>query len=479
MLNSEEISSITYKKVVNMTKAIEIKNVVKKYKLYDTPKDRMLDLLSPKSHGKDFYALNGVNFEADKGDVVGFIGINGSGKSTLSNIVAGIVPETSGSVSVNGQTALIAVAAGLNDDLTGRDNIELKCLMLGFSKEEIQSLEPGIIELSELENFIDQPVKSYSSGMKSRLGFAISVHIDPDIIIIDEALSVGDKAFAEKSLKRMTEFKNQGKTIIFVSHSIRQVKGFCNKILWLEFGRVKAYGGVNDVIPLYEAFLNKWQSMNKNERDNYRSAMMNKDSQSLKYKQMGSLTLLEDTEELMDASQTYEIRPVSLLAHLKAYATYIYQAPDIDEGKIKAHPYKNSVYYVKRTATHHFEDYYLLSTQPSGEDGVIGWIKAMETTSHVHTIVDFDKKSFILTGEGSAKYEPWGGDNQSAHDTLEYHAGRKFSVIETILIGKNVWYRGIIEYDDGEPVWVHSNHVLSEDDFNEKAAVTEEDSQEN
>lgn len=447
-----------------MTKAIEIKDVVKKYKLYDSSKDRMLDLISPKTHGKNFYALNGVSFEADKGDVVGFIGINGSGKSTLSNIIAGIVPETSGQVSVNGQTALIAVAAGLNNDLTGRDNIELKCLMLGFSKQEIKELEPGIIALSELENFIDQPVKSYSSGMKSRLGFAISVHIDPDIIIIDEALSVGDKAFAEKSLKRMTEFKHQGKTIIFVSHSIRQVKSFCDKLLWLEFGRVKAYGSVHDIIPLYEAFLNKWQTMTKVEREKYRSSMINKDSGSLKYKKIGSLTILEGTEDMLDATQTYEVRPVSKLAHLKAFASYIYTAPDNDEGKIKASKFKNKVYYVKRTATHHFEDYYLLSTKPSGVEGVVGWIKTSETTSHLHTFIDNDSKTFILTGEGSATSEPWGGKKQMVHDTLEHHAGRKFSAVETILIGKNIWYRGTIEDEEGTS-WIHSNHLMNEDDF--------------
>ena len=251
-------------------KTIIVKNITKRYKLYNGMKERLLDLITPKSFGDDFYALTNVNFEAYNGDVVGFIGINGSGKSTLSNIIAGIVPETTGEVDVNGETALIAVAAGLKGDLTGRDNIELKLLMLGFSKKEIKKLEPEIIEFSELEQFIDQPVKSYSSGMKSRLGFAISVNINPDILIIDEALSVGDKAFAEKSLAKMKEFKEMGKTMIFVSHSIGQMKEFCDKILWLEFGMVKDFGLVQDVMPKYEQFIRNWQKMSNEERRAYK-----------------------------------------------------------------------------------------------------------------------------------------------------------------------------------------------------------------
>src|SRR5699024_1303081 len=169
-------------------------------------------------------------------------------------------------VKVNGQVSLIAVAAGLKNDLSGRDNIELKLLMLGFNKDEIKVLEPDIIEFSELEKFIDQPVKSYSSVMKSRLGFGISLNVNADILIIDESLSVGDKGFAEKSLNKMKEFKRDGKTMIFVSHSISQMKQFCEKILWLEFGMVKDYGTVEEVIPRYEAFLQRWQKMSKEER---------------------------------------------------------------------------------------------------------------------------------------------------------------------------------------------------------------------
>lgn len=253
-----------------MEKAIIVSNVTKKYKLYHGTKERLLDLITPKSYGDDFYALANVNFEAEKGDIIGFIGINGSGKSTLSNIIAGIVPETSGKVTVNGQSSLIAVSAGLKNELSGRENIELKLLMLGFNKKQIKELEPEIIEFAELEKFIDQPVKSYSSGMKSRLGFAISVNVDPDILIIDEALSVGDKAFAEKSLNKMKEFKQKGKTMIFVSHSLGQMKEFCEKILWLEYGMVKDFGTVEEVIPKYEEFLNQWKKMSNQERKEYR-----------------------------------------------------------------------------------------------------------------------------------------------------------------------------------------------------------------
>lgn len=257
-----------------MEKSIIAKNITKKYKLYNGTKERLLDLITPRSYGKDFYALRDVNFEAVKGDTIGFIGINGSGKSTLSNIIAGIVPETSGTVKTTGQVSLIAVASGLKGDLTGRDNIELKCLMLGFNKNQIKKLAPEIIEFSELGEFIDQPVKSYSSGMKSRLGFAISVTIDPDIMIIDEALSVGDKAFAEKSLTKMKEFKAQGKTMIFVSHSIGQMKQFCEKILWIEYGQVKDFGPVEEVMPKYEAFLKEYKKMSKTERNQYKMAAL-------------------------------------------------------------------------------------------------------------------------------------------------------------------------------------------------------------
>lgn len=253
-----------------MDYAIKLKNVTKKYKLYANRKERILDLLLPKEYGEDFFALNGVNFQAEKGDTIGFVGINGSGKSTMLNIISGVVPETAGEIDVKGQSALISVASGLKGDLTGRENIELKCLMLGFSQEEIKVLEPKIIEFSELGKFIDQPIKTYSSGMKSRLGFGISINVNPDILIIDEALSVGDTAFSQKCLDKINEFKKQGKTILFVSHSAAQVKEFCDKILWLEYGKVRQYGDTKEVMKEYESFTNWYKKLNAKEKKEYR-----------------------------------------------------------------------------------------------------------------------------------------------------------------------------------------------------------------
>ncbi len=259
-----------------MEHAVVVENVTKKYKLFKRTSERLLDMILPGGYGEDFYALRNVSFTADKGDVIGIIGVNGSGKSTLSNIIAGILPPTSGSVKIDGQASLIAISSGLNNQLTGRENIELKCLMLGFNKQQIRAMEPEIIEFADVGKFIDQPVKTYSSGMKSRLGFAISVHIDPDVLIIDEALSVGDQTFADKCLDKMNEFKQRGKTIFFISHSIGQVKSFCEKALWLEYGEVRGYGKIADIVPQYEKFLKEYRAMSDKEKRQYKERVMRK-----------------------------------------------------------------------------------------------------------------------------------------------------------------------------------------------------------
>ncbi|MDR4982211.1 teichoic acid ABC transporter ATP-binding protein [Bacillus cereus] len=259
-----------------MSYSVRFNNVSKKYKMHSKSTDKLKDILYPNGFGEGFYALQNASFEADRGDIIGILGVNGSGKSTISSLIAGVTPATSGDLEVKGQVSLVAIAAGLNKQLTGRENIELKCLMMGLNKEEIQNLMPEIIDFADIGQFIDMPVKKYSSGMKSRLGFAISVSINPDVLIIDEALSVGDQTFADKCLKRMNEFKGQGKTMFFVSHSLGQIKKFCTKVLWLEHGEIREYGVIQEVIPKYEQFLKEYKAMSKEEQCKFKEEGMKK-----------------------------------------------------------------------------------------------------------------------------------------------------------------------------------------------------------
>lgn len=253
-----------------METIIKLEKVTKEYKRYKSSKERFLDLLLSKSYGKKFHALKGIDFEAKKGESIGIIGTNGSGKSTLLNVIAGIVPETTGNIQVEGKISLLDVSAGLKDSLTGRENIKMKCLMLKFTPKEISEMEQDIIDFSELDELIEQPVKDYSKGEKARLGFAISVSINPDILIIDEALAVGDEIFAQKCRDKIMQFKNEGKTILFVSHNSKQVRNFCEKAMWLEYGQVKAYGEVKEVTKAYDEF-NKWfNGLSPKEKKEYR-----------------------------------------------------------------------------------------------------------------------------------------------------------------------------------------------------------------
>lgn len=253
---------------------VKFEKVFKKFKFHERQMDKLLDLLFLNRKSKSFTALRNISFEVQSGESIGVIGINGSGKSTLSNLLAQVVPPTSGKIQINGEPSLIAISAGLNNNLNGLENIELKCLMLGLNKEEIREITPKIIEFADIGEFIGQPVKNYSSGMKSRLGFAISVHTDPDVIIIDEALSVGDETFHNKCLAKMNEFKETGKTIFFISHSISQVKDFTDRVMWLHFGQIEAFGEKAEVLTKYKEF-NKWfKGLSDGEKKEYRKKMI-------------------------------------------------------------------------------------------------------------------------------------------------------------------------------------------------------------
>ncbi|MCJ7987211.1 teichoic acids export ABC transporter ATP-binding subunit TagH [Priestia sp. OVL9] len=264
-----------------MSYKVKFIDVTKKYKMYNKQTDKIKDLLLNRDKGEYHYALNEVSFEVNEGEIVGVIGLNGSGKSTLSNLIAGVTMPNAGTVDIKGSASLIAIGAGLNNQLTGLENIELKGLMMGLNKHQIKEIVPKVIEFADIGKFINQPVKTYSSGMKSRLGFAISVNIDPDILVIDEALSVGDQTFTNKCLEKMNEFKENGKTIFFISHSLSQVKSFCTKALWIHYGHVKEYGDINEVGDRYGQFLKEYNAMSKEEREQFREKQLNEFSHGL------------------------------------------------------------------------------------------------------------------------------------------------------------------------------------------------------
>ena len=244
--------------------AVELEHVSKIYTLDNRHSEH-------KGAGKQsFYALKDINLKIEQGDVAGILGTNGSGKSTLSLVVSEISDIDEGHLTVNGEQALIAINTGLNSQLTGLENINVKGALMGFRKKRIQEITQGVIEFAELGDFLYQPVKKYSSGMKSRLGFSISLALNPDIFIIDEALSVGDKGFAQKCLDRMMKLRDEeGKTILFISHSLSQVRGFCKSGIWIEGGRLVETGEINTVCDHYSEYVEKLNKMPKKEKQKF------------------------------------------------------------------------------------------------------------------------------------------------------------------------------------------------------------------
>lgn len=238
--------------------AIKVDHVGMKFNLsaekVDNLKEYMIKFLKRELKYQEFWALKDVTFEVKKGDRVGILGFNGAGKSTLLKAIAGVLKATEGTVMTKGKVVpLLELGAGFDKQYTGAENIYLYGAVLGYSKAFIKEKYDEIVEFSELGHFIDVPVKNYSSGMRARLGFSIATIVEPDILILDEVLSVGDKKFKKKSLNKITSMLKSEVTVLFVSHSIDQVKDICNKAILLEHGKVIAQGDVEEVAAIYEA----------------------------------------------------------------------------------------------------------------------------------------------------------------------------------------------------------------------------------
>jgi lipopolysaccharide transport system ATP-binding protein len=236
--------------------AVEFHGVSKSYPIYETPGDRLKELLSlhRRPYHRDFWALRDLDFEVRRGETFCIIGENGSGKSTLLQLVAGILQPTSGQVRVHGRvSALLELGSGFNPEFTGRENVYLNAAILGFSKKEIDRRYRDIEEFAEIGDFIDQPVKTYSSGMVVRLAFAVAIHVDPEILLLDEALAVGDLYFRQRCMRKVHELRSRGVTILFVSHSTGDVKALGDRTLWLDGGRIRELGDTDRVVARYLA----------------------------------------------------------------------------------------------------------------------------------------------------------------------------------------------------------------------------------
>jgi homopolymeric O-antigen transport system ATP-binding protein len=235
--------------------AVTVENGSKNYRIYAKPSDRLKELVfRRRTFHQDFWAVKNVSFRVGKGSTFGVIGENGSGKSTLLQMIAGTVQPTEGKISLNGRVAaLLELGAGFNPEFTGRENVFLNASILGLSQEETVRKLPEIERFAEIGRFIDQPVKTYSSGMYVRLAFAVSINADPEILLVDEALSVGDVYFQQRCMRKIRQMKQEGKTIMFVSHDLVAVKNLCDTAVWLERGALKEIGEPDDVVGKYLA----------------------------------------------------------------------------------------------------------------------------------------------------------------------------------------------------------------------------------
>ncbi len=292
-------------KVENVSKAFRMK---KRYRQATTMKSALLNLLKWQriiQAEKEFWALQEVSFDVPRGTTLGIIGSNGSGKSTLLKLMAGIHRPTSGGLKTNGRiSALIELGAGFHPEFTGQENIFINGIILGLSRKQIYQKLDDIIRFSELEEFIDNPVKTYSSGMYMRLAFAIAVAVDPDILLIDEILAVGDASFQRKCQNRLNAFKADGKTIVLVTHDLGALERHCDRVLWLDHGKLQAYGDVQSVVRMYLEHVAQQQRENLLEEHDGDESSGTGQQKSSRKRRWGSQEVEINSVDLFNGSKT-------------------------------------------------------------------------------------------------------------------------------------------------------------------------------
>ena len=297
-----------------MKPAVELKDVSKVYRRYayrrqfSTLKSALLrgSLASDLSPEETFSAVNKVSFQITKGSAFGIVGRNGSGKSTMLKLIAGITKPTEGSLSVQGRiSALIELGAGFHPEISGRENVFINGVMLGLTKREISRRFDEIVEFAELEEFIDAPVKTYSSGMYMRLGFAVAVHVDPDVLLVDEVLAVGDEGFSLKCIDKFSEYKRRGKTIVLVTHGLGMVERFCDEALWLDEGSLRGIGDPRRVVHEYVNEIGKTEERVLALGDQKAQKALETVNQDVEKNQAGGETMVlrEEPEDMFRAAE--------------------------------------------------------------------------------------------------------------------------------------------------------------------------------
>ena len=305
--------------------AIDVQNVSKIYKLYDRSRDRLAEALhlTKKKLSKDHYALDQISYQVKKGETVGIIGTNGSGKSTILKIITGVLNPTGGKVDIDGRiSALLELGAGFNMEYTGIENVYLNGTMIGFSEEEIKAKLDSILEFADIGDFVYQPVKTYSSGMFVRLAFAVAINIDPEILIVDEALSVGDVFFQAKCYHKFEEFKKEGKTIVIVSHDLSSISKYCDRVILLNKGHKLAEGEPKKIVDLYKKLL--VNQLTDDDLEDY------EDETNGNNKKESSIEHKENTPENLDViSKEAAITPESVEKEGKCWKDYMMENPDV------------------------------------------------------------------------------------------------------------------------------------------------------